>query len=227
MTRLEQASRAGTPYYNIMDHRKDISSKWMEMDEFLRFGGTLDSDLKEEVRRTVAQQSGCKFCASLGEPQPHYDDARVAAAVRFGTSVAQSPTGVSDAVFDDLREHFNAAEIVELSCWIAFMYGAEMFGSLMNLDPATVFGTKGWIDIRDRAHVEAPDGWVVTRGQVGQPIETSEAPRAEPVLTNLEAFANAVRGGSYPITGEDLVNNIALLEAIIQGAKSGNVEKVM
>jgi alkylhydroperoxidase family enzyme len=137
MTRIEQASRSGTPYFNVMDHRKDISAKWMEMDEFLRFGGKLDSDLKEEVRRAVAQQSGCKFCASLGDPQPHYDDPRVAAAVRFGTAVAQSPVGVSDETFDDLRQHFNAEEIVELSCWISFMYGAEMFGAIMKLDPAT------------------------------------------------------------------------------------------
>lgn len=137
MPRLEQATRAGTPYFNVMDHRKEISKKWMEMDEFLRFSGRLDSDLKEEVRRAVAQLSGCKFCASLGDPKPHYDDPRVAAAVRFGEAVAQSPTGISDAVFDDLREHFDAGEIVELSCWVSFMYGAEMFGAIMQLDPAT------------------------------------------------------------------------------------------
>jgi alkylhydroperoxidase family enzyme len=137
MSRIEQATRTGTPYFNVMDHRKDISKKWMEMDEFMRFNGTLDSDLKEEVRRAVAQQSGCKFCASLGEPQPHYDDPRVAAAVRFGTAVAKSPTGIADAQFDELREHFDAPQIVELACWISFMYGAEIFGAVMKLDPAT------------------------------------------------------------------------------------------
>lgn len=89
-----------------------------------------------------------------------------------------------------------------------------------------VFGTKGWIDIRDRAHVETPEGWIVTRGQVGQPISTTEVGKAEAVLTNLEAFANAVKGGDYPITGEDMVNNIALLEAIVRGAKSGRMESV-
>ncbi len=31
MPRLEQATRTGTPYFNVMDHRKDISKKWMEM----------------------------------------------------------------------------------------------------------------------------------------------------------------------------------------------------
>jgi predicted dehydrogenase len=89
-----------------------------------------------------------------------------------------------------------------------------------------VFGTKGWIDIRDRAHVEAPDGWIVTKGRVGQPISVTEVNKSEAVLTNLESFASAVHGADYPISGEEMVHNIALLEAIIRGAASGKVESV-
>jgi alkylhydroperoxidase family enzyme len=137
MPRLDQATRNGTPYYNIMDHRSDISRKWKEVDQLLRFNGRLDAQLKEEVRRAVSQYSGCRFCASLGDPKPDHDDARVAAAVGFATAVAQNPHSVSDEAFDPLREHFSAEEIVELSCWISFMYGAELFGAIMNLDPAT------------------------------------------------------------------------------------------
>ena len=38
---------------------------------------------------------------------------------------------------------------------------------------------------------------------------------AEPVLDNLNAFAAAVRGDAvYPITGQDMINNIALLEPL-------------
>ncbi len=33
-----------------------------------------------------------------------------------------------------------------------------------------VFGSKGWIEIRDKAHVEAPAGWVVTSAMAGSPI---------------------------------------------------------
>lgn len=91
-----------------------------------------------------------------------------------------------------------------------------------------VFGSKGWIDIRDKAHVEAPAGWVVTRAYAGGPIETFDVPPAEAVRDNLEAFARAVRGvADYPITGEEMVANIALLEAIIQGASSGRLERVL
>jgi alkylhydroperoxidase family enzyme len=137
MPRLEQATRNGTPYYNIMEHRIEIARKWREVDQLLRFSGRLDPQLKEEVRRAVSQLSGCRFCASLGEPQASHDDPRMAAAVHFAAAVAGSPNRVSDETFDGLREHFSAEEIVELSTWISFMYGAEMFGAIMNLDPAT------------------------------------------------------------------------------------------
>jgi predicted dehydrogenase len=91
-----------------------------------------------------------------------------------------------------------------------------------------VFGSKGWIEIRDKAHVEAPDGWVVTSALAGGPITVVELPAAEPVKDNLVAFARAIRRQApYPITGKDLINNIAILEAIIKSAaKDGAVVKV-
>lgn len=82
-----------------------------------------------------------------------------------------------------------------------------------------VYGSKGWIEIRDKAHVEAPAGWVVTSGMAGNPITVTEVPPAEPVKDNLVAFARAVRGEApYPISGEEMIANIAILEAIIASA---------
>ena len=82
-----------------------------------------------------------------------------------------------------------------------------------------VFGSKGWIEIRDKAHVEAPAGWVVTSAIAGGPITVTEVPPAEPVKDNLVAFASAVQGQApYPISGGDMISNIAILEAIIASA---------
>jgi len=91
----------------------------------------------------------------------------------------------------------------------------------------TVYGSKGWIDIRDKAHVESPAGWVVTSAMSGGPIVTVEVPPAEPVKDNLVSFARAVRGKeTYPITSAQLVNNIALLEAVFASALSRKIEAV-
>jgi len=118
-----------------------------------------------------------------------------------------------------------------MSAHIRFAGGGSAYVSATLATPFisrfAVFGTDGWIEVRDRAHVEAPDGWVVTEGWKNRPITVREVPPAEPVRDNLRAFARAVRGEEdYPITGEDMINNIALLEAIVRSSKSGALVEV-
>jgi predicted dehydrogenase len=118
-----------------------------------------------------------------------------------------------------------------VSAYVKFKGGGTSYVSASLANPFmsrfTVYGSKGWIDVRDKAHVEAPDGWIVTMGLAGQPITTVEVPAAEPVKDNLVDFARAVRGRAvYPITADHLVNNIALLEAVFASALSGKIEAV-
>lgn len=118
-----------------------------------------------------------------------------------------------------------------MSAHIRFAGGGSAYVSAMLATPFfarfAVFGTEGWIDIRDKAHVEKPEGWIVTSASTGTRIEVREVGPAEPVLDNLNAFAAAVRGeADYPISGQDMINNIALLEAITRAAKTGDVVTV-
>lgn len=110
-----------------------------------------------------------------------------------------------------------------MSAHIRFRNGGTAYISATLATPFVsrfaLFGTKGWIDIRDKAHVESPAGWVVTSATTGSPISVKEIPAAEPVKDNLVSFARAIRGKeTYRITGPELVNNIAILEAIISSA---------
>lgn len=118
-----------------------------------------------------------------------------------------------------------------VAAYVKFKGGGTSYVSASLANPFmsrfTVYGSKGWIDIRDKAHVEAPDGWIVTSAMQGGPITTTEIGKAEPVKDNLVAFARAVRSGAaYPITADHLVNNIALLEAVFRSALSGRIETV-
>lgn len=118
-----------------------------------------------------------------------------------------------------------------VAAYVKFKGGGTSYVSASLANPFisrfAVFGSRGWIDIRDKAHVEAPDGWVVTSAMAGGPITTSEVSPAEPVKDNLVSFARAVRGAEqYPITADHLVNNIALLEAVFKSAISGEIEAV-
>jgi len=118
-----------------------------------------------------------------------------------------------------------------VAAYVKFRGGGTSYVSASLANPFmsrfTVYGAKGWIDIRDKAHVEAPDGWIVTSAMAARPITTVEIPPAEPVKDNLVSFARAVRGAErYPITAAQLVDNIALLEAVFASASSGKIQAV-
>jgi predicted dehydrogenase len=118
-----------------------------------------------------------------------------------------------------------------LSAHIRFRRGGTAYISASLAMPFysrfAAFGTKGWVDIRDKAHLEAPAGWVVARADAQTGIAVEEVPPSEAVSANFEAFAKAIRGvAPYPIGGEDIIQNAALLEAIVRAAKSGAIEPV-
>jgi predicted dehydrogenase len=93
-----------------------------------------------------------------------------------------------------------------------------------------VYGSKGWIEISDRAHPEASAGWefkLCVRGENDGKPQSRSFPAASGVVANLEAFAVAAGGGApYPVPKEQMVANISALEAIFKSAKSGVVETV-
>ena len=90
-----------------------------------------------------------------------------------------------------------------------------------------VYCNKGWVEVRDKAHPEAPQGWTLTVHRRGGEKSTGEFAPAKAVLANLEAFADAATGGApYPVPQEQMIANVAALEAIFKSAQSGRVETV-
>jgi predicted dehydrogenase len=90
-----------------------------------------------------------------------------------------------------------------------------------------VYCNKGWVEVRDKAHPEAPQGWTLTVCRRGGEKTVKEYPAAKAVLANLEAFAEAASGGApYPVPQEQMVANVSALEAIFRSAQTGRVESV-
>jgi predicted dehydrogenase len=90
-----------------------------------------------------------------------------------------------------------------------------------------VYCNKGWAEVRDKAHPEAPQGWTLTVCRRGGEKTVKEYPPAKAVLANLEAFAEAASGGApYPVPQEQMIANVSALEAIFRSAQSGRVESV-
>ena len=90
-----------------------------------------------------------------------------------------------------------------------------------------VYGSEGWAEVRDKAHPEAPEGWILTSRLRNQQKKFKEYPTAKAVLANLEAFADAAAGRApYPVPQEQMIANISALEAVFKSARSGNIETV-
>ena len=118
-----------------------------------------------------------------------------------------------------------------LALQISFKNGSSALISAILATPFegrfAVYGSKGWADVRDKAHPEAPEGWVLTSKLRNQQKTAQEYPPAPAVLANLEAFADAAAGRApYPVPQDQMIENICALEAVFKSAKSGNIEKV-
>jgi predicted dehydrogenase len=91
----------------------------------------------------------------------------------------------------------------------------------------TVYGSKGWIEIRDRTHPEDPTGWDISMVFSGQEKAISFNEPHPTVRANLEAFAKGVLGISpYPVSTDEMLANVSALESIMKSAETGQIEKV-
>jgi len=118
-----------------------------------------------------------------------------------------------------------------LSALVSFRKGGHALLSAILATPFdgrfAVYCSKGWIEVRDKAHPATPEGWTMTKVVTGDKRTVSEYPPASSVLANLEAFADAAEGRiPYPVSQQEMVANIAALEAIVESAKSGRKVEV-
>jgi predicted dehydrogenase len=85
-----------------------------------------------------------------------------------------------------------------------------------------VFGSVGWIEVRDTVRPECEGQSILASRFKDGDVETREVASIDTVRANLEAFAVAAQGGlPYPVTGLEMIHNIAVLEAIVESSQSG------
>jgi predicted dehydrogenase len=118
-----------------------------------------------------------------------------------------------------------------LALQVSFKNGANALISAILATPFegrfAVYGSKGWAEVRDKAHPESPEGWSLVVSLRGSHKVTKDYPAAKAVLANLEAFADAAAGrAAYPVPQDQMVENICALEAVFKSAASGNIERV-
>jgi predicted dehydrogenase len=140
--------------------------------------------------------------------------------------------GPAERVFASLKRSSSQATHGDtLGLLLTFKSGANALITALWSSPFTnrftVFGTRGWAEVRDKAHPEKADGWTLTTCMRDEQVKTIEYPPMSPVLANLEAFADAVTGrATYPISPVEMLADIAALEAIGKSAVSEKIVQV-
>src|SRR3954462_4909573 len=136
--------------------------------------------------------------------------------------------GAADRVFASVRQL--GSQLVNgdtLGILVNFKSGGNALLSAILATPFdgrfAVYCNKGWVEVRDKAHPEAPQGWTLTVHRRGGEKSTRDFAPAKAVLANLEAFAGAA---PYPVPQEQMIANVSALEAIFKSAQSGRVEPV-
>lgn len=86
----------------------------------------------------------------------------------------------------------------------------------------TVLGSEGWVEVVDEAHPDEGRGSHLTKCNKDGDRVTVDYEPFDAVRANFEAFADAIDGRAvYRFTSEQLIHNIATLEAILKSADLG------
>jgi|1186.fasta_scaffold86565_1 predicted dehydrogenase len=92
-------------------------------------------------------------------------------------------------------------------------------GATATYERTTVFGAKAWAEIRE--------GEVFTFQPIEGEASTTDYPASDPEKAELEAFAAAVAGEKpFPVTADQAVHSVAVLEAIDRAARTGQAVRI-
>ena len=139
-------------------------------------------------------------------------------AARVFASVKQLASGLANGDTLGVLVNFESGGNALLSAILATPFDGRF----------AVYGSKGWAEVRDKAHPEDPRGWTLTVSVRGSKKKIVDYQPAKAVLANLEAFADAARGRApYPVAQSEMLANVAALEAVFNAARSGKVEEVV
>lgn len=135
MARISFSLYGETPFQQLLGHNPTIIEAWRRLGEELEKDGLLSSQLKEQVRRMLAQNNGCEYCKAKGKPEPHLFDEKTSLAVGFAEVFVKQQGQIEDSLFSVLKNEFSDAEISELCAFICFTTASQYFGAMMNLQP--------------------------------------------------------------------------------------------
>lgn len=134
MTRIKCSENGTTAFEKLIGHNSEILKKWNELEKTLWKNSSLDENLLEQVRRTMAFENGCEYCmVKGGKPDFKKSQFEISTASAFAELFSKDHHSISDAHFEMLREYFSDEQISELCIFIAFVNASQRLGATFNL----------------------------------------------------------------------------------------------
>jgi alkylhydroperoxidase family enzyme len=133
MTRITFSENGSSPFQRLLGHNQKVMTGWNNLGEELGADDSLSSILKEQVRRTLAQENGCEYCKAKGRPEPHLFDEKTSVAVGFAQAFLSYRGDMPSSLFNVLHTTFDDKEISELCAFVCFTTASQFFGAITGL----------------------------------------------------------------------------------------------
>lgn len=106
MARIIESNFGETSFQRLSGQNKDVVGGQNQLRNVLEKDGLLTSELKEQVRRTLAQSNGCEYCKAKGKPDPDKFNEKTSIAVGFAEVFLKLKGDIADSTFNISRECF-------------------------------------------------------------------------------------------------------------------------
>ncbi|MEM7250684.1 MAG: hypothetical protein AAF493_04640 [Pseudomonadota bacterium] len=73
--------------------------------------------------------------AALGDPDDPIFTARERAVLRFASAMSRNQAEVADGLFDEMREFFDDAQLVEIGFAVTTLHGMNQFNNFFGIEP--------------------------------------------------------------------------------------------
>lgn len=133
MVLLNNSNIGDTPFQKVLGHNRNVYNTWNDLSEALSNEGTLSKELKEELRRILAQKNGCQYCKAKGKPTHQFTDEKSSLCIGFVEVYLKMKEDVPRYIIDTLKETLTDEEMIELITFTLFTTAQQHFGSILQI----------------------------------------------------------------------------------------------
>lgn len=134
MTRIPFSENGTTPFEQLIGHNEKILNNWKNLEVSIFEYSSLEPELLEQVRRTLAYGNHCEYCmAKAGGPDEIKKNKREELSTAFAALFVEDHKSINNVHFSILKEVFSDKEISELCSFISFITASQKLGSILNL----------------------------------------------------------------------------------------------